>query len=174
MVSSAAQKNSKFFLRLLVSSVIGYAVISTVALNKIRRLGDRLVSRGYYTFVGPHSQHAPPSTVVRRSAKLLELPEVNYFTRQDIVKCIEEGCSIEESTELEHKLARDEERIQSEIETLDKAAILDHSKNIERWGAELRHHLSGIHDLHHYLRASMGQLQDAAKGQTWPSISIGF
>uniref|UniRef100_A0A7S1QG72 Uncharacterized protein n=1 Tax=Alexandrium catenella TaxID=2925 RepID=A0A7S1QG72_ALECA len=45
-------------------------------------------------------------------------PEVNYYTNQAIMECLNEGCPIEVLDELEGKLSRDEARIKTSLEEL--------------------------------------------------------
>lgn len=48
----------------------------------------------------------------------VQTPEVNYFTNQDILGCLSEGCSVERLEVLDGKLSRDARRMQEAIDNL--------------------------------------------------------
>ncbi|CAE7237220.1 RYR1 [Symbiodinium necroappetens] len=81
----------------------------------------------------------------------LPLPEATHFVEEEAAGCIEEGCTVEDITRIQHKLETDEGRIREAIEMLQVARdsfSVDSSPGI----GLLRMSLSRIHSLNNKLQ----------------------
>mmetsp|Transcript_26572 Transcript_26572/g.55143 ORF Transcript_26572/g.55143 Transcript_26572/m.55143 type:complete len:180 (+) Transcript_26572:53-592(+) len=92
----------------------------------------------------------------------LQPPEVNYFTNQAIMGCLNDGCPIEVLDDLEGKLSRDEARIAASVQELraaqassptpaNVAEVLGWLRNVLSNSRSLREQLQSAREARHGL-----------------------
>jgi len=122
---------------------------------------QRLPSRASRASGSPDETAAPTTP--------LQPPAVNYFTNQDIVRCLEEGCSVEALEDLSSRLATDEERFRSTMEELQAAQSKEYSADVAEILGWLRNVLDNSCNTKEQLKAAKEAALDGEWRPDFPS-----
>eukprot|EP00443_Scrippsiella_acuminata_P114845 CAMPEP_0115661220 /NCGR_PEP_ID=MMETSP0272-20121206/46670_1 /TAXON_ID=71861 /ORGANISM="Scrippsiella trochoidea, Strain CCMP3099" /LENGTH=229 /DNA_ID=CAMNT_0003099445 /DNA_START=1 /DNA_END=687 /DNA_ORIENTATION=+ len=132
------------------ASFVGLGALSPVARAAV---STAAVRRGLEWDEDPNAEVAVET---QEPGRILQMPEVNYFTNQAIMDCLQEGCSIEVLEELIGKLQRDERRIQEALDELRAAQEEQHSADIAEALGWFRNFLDNSRQLREALQSVEG------------------
>jgi len=100
----------------------------------------------------------------------LQTPEVNYFTNENIVECLTEGCSVEKLEELDGKLERDQGRILESINQLRAIQQATPSADLAEVIGWFRNYLDNSREIRQKLGADQGSGMDAKVAEDSSSV----